>query len=107
MNCNNQPAMLLQNRFSSANHWLIVNTIGTRSNRDGLGTRIRLVSSSGAQQFGMVTSGGSYLSSNDKRVHFGMGRSGLVQLLELAWPSGKLQRLENILADQILTVREP
>jgi hypothetical protein len=55
----------------------------------------------------MVSTGGSYLSSNDKRVHFGLGASRRVKLLELSWPSGKAQRLENIAADRIITVREP
>ena len=55
----------------------------------------------------MVTGGGSYLSSSDKRVHFGLGANREVKLVELIWPSGKVQRLENVAADRILKVREP
>ena len=55
----------------------------------------------------MVSTASSYLSSNDKRVHFGLGRGRRVKLLEITWPSGKVQTLENVAADQILTVREP
>jgi hypothetical protein len=84
-----------------------VNTVGTRSNRDGIGAAIRLVGSSGAEQFGFVSTAGSYASASDKRVHFGMGRDTEARLVEIRWPSGKIQRLERIKADQILTVREP
>jgi hypothetical protein len=107
MNCNNEPAVILQNRKPAANHWLIVDTAGTRSNRDGIGAQIRLTAESGHEQYAMVTTGSSYLSSNDKRVHFGLGASSKVKLLEITWPSGKVQRLENLAADRILTVREP
>jgi hypothetical protein len=107
MNCSNQPAVVLQNRRPSANHWLIVDTVGTRSNRDGIGATIRLTTDSGKEQHAMVTTGASYLSSNDKRVHFGLGTSKVVKLLEITWPSGKTQRLKDLAADRILTVREP
>jgi hypothetical protein len=107
MNCNNQPAVILENRKRAANHWLIIDTVGARSNRDGIGAAIRLTADSGESQYAMVTTGGSYLSSNDKRVHFGLGASKKVKLLEITWPSGRTQRLENIAADRILKVREP
>jgi len=107
INCNDGPAVILMNRGGNGNHWLIVNTIGTRSNRDGIGAALRLVSSSGEEQYGFVSTAGSYASSNDKRVHFGLGQATQVKLLEIQWPSGKLQKLEQIEADQILTVREP
>jgi hypothetical protein len=107
MNSNNEAAVILENRCASGNHWLIVDTRGCRSNRDGIGTEIRVTTASGPQQYAMVTTGSSYLSSNDKRVHFGLGPNREVKLLELRWPSGKVQRLENVAADQVLTVREP
>jgi hypothetical protein len=107
MNCNNQPAVILENRTQSSNHWLIIDTVGTHSNRDGIGAAIRLMADSGDTQYAVVSTGASYLSSNDKRVHFGLGASKKVKLLEITWPSGKTQRLENIAADRILTVREP
>jgi hypothetical protein len=106
MNCNDRPAMILNNG-GNANHWLVVNTVGTISNRDGIGAALRLVTGSGAEQFGYVTTAGSYLSSSDKRVHFGLGSETTVKLLEIKWPSGIVQKLENVKTDQILTVREP
>jgi hypothetical protein len=107
VSCNNGAPLILENRQARANHWLTVDTIGKSSNRDGIGTRLRLVTASGSEQYAMVTTGASYLSSNDKRVHFGLGHDQQVKLLELTWPSGKIQRLENVEADRILTVREP
>lgn len=107
MNCNNGPPVILENQRVGGNHWLMVNTIGSSSNRDGIGASISLVSASGSQQYAMVTTGGSYLSASDKRVHFGLGRDQSVKLLEISWPSGHRQRLENVRADQILNVTEP
>ena len=72
----------------------------------GIGTLIRLTAKNGERQAAMVTGGGSYLSSSDKRVHFGLGAERTIALLEIRWPSGILQRLKNVRADQILTVRE-
>jgi hypothetical protein len=85
----------------------MVDIRGTTSNRDGIGTKVRLVTESGPEQHAMVTTGASYLSSNDKRVHFGIGSNRTIKLLELTWPSGKIQKLENVDADRILSVREP
>ena len=108
VNCNNQSARVLENHSQgNRNHWLTIETIGVSSNRDGIGTRIRVVTADGLQQFAMVTTGGSYLSSSDKRAHFGLGQEPAAALVELTWPSGKLQRLENVKADRILKVREP
>lgn len=107
INCNDRPAVILQNQGGNGNHWLLVNTVGTASNRDGIGARLRLVTASGLDQHGYVTTAGSYLSSSDKRVHFGLGPEKTAKLLEITWPSGVVQRLENVQADQILTVREP
>ncbi len=106
INCNNGPPVILMNQGGSGNHWLLVNTIGGVSNRDGIGARIRLVSASGTTQYGYVSTAGSYLSASDKRVHFGLGQDDKVRLLDIAWPSGKIQRLENVAVNQILTVRE-
>jgi hypothetical protein len=106
INVLNGPAIILRNG-GNRNHWLMVNTIGTVSNRDGMGTQLRLVSESGLEQYAMVTTAGSYQSSSDKRVHFGLGRETRIELLELTWPSGIVQKLENPTADQILNVSEP
>ncbi len=100
------PLRILRNVSPTANHWLLIRTIGTKSNRDGIGTRIRLVTQHGVQYNAVSTSGG-YASSSDVRVHFGLGRRVLIQELELFWPSGTHQVLKNVKADQLLTVREP
>ena len=103
----NGPAMVLRNASPPRNHWLLVNTVGTRSNRDGIGATLRLVSGSGREQRAFVSTAGSYLSSNDRRAHFGLGRERTIRLLEITWPSGVVQRLEGVQPNQILTVREP
>jgi hypothetical protein len=107
MNCNNSPPVVLQNRRVGDNHWLIVDTRGTTSNRDGIGTAVRVVTEAGDSQYAMVSSASSYLSANDKRVHFGLGRNTRIKTLELTWPSGKVQRLSDVGANQIVVVREP
>jgi hypothetical protein len=106
INCNHGGAILLKNT-GNANHWLMVNTIGTVSNRDGIGARLHVVSDSGREQYAFVGTSGSYLSANDKRAHFGLGHDKIVRLLDIIWPSGINQKLTNISADQIITVREP
>jgi hypothetical protein len=107
INCNDGPAIILHNRGGNGNHWLILNLTGTASNRDAIGSKIRLVSDSGQQQTRFVSTAGSYISASDKRVHFGLGSSKKIRLIEITWPSGIVQRLESVSADQILQVKEP
>ena len=107
INCNNEPSVILRNEGVPSRHWLLVNTVGTVSNRDGIGAQVRIVSESGLEQHATVSTAGSYLSSGDKRVHFGLGGDKKVRLLEVRWPSRIVQRIENVAADQILTVQEP
>ncbi len=106
INCNNRPAVILRNQGGNGNHWLSINTVGTVSNRDGIGARIRVVGESGLVQYAMVSTASSYLSANDKRAHFGLGKDKAARLVEISWPSGIVQKLEHVKADQILTVRE-
>ncbi len=100
------PLRILRNVSPATNHWLLIRTIGAKSNRDGIGTRVRLVTKDGVQYNAVTTSVG-YASSSDVRVHFGLGRQTLVQELEFFWPSGTHQVLKNVKIDQVLTVREP
>jgi hypothetical protein len=100
------PAELLYNTGGAGNHWILIRTIGTRSNRDGIGTQIKITVPSGAVQYGEVSPAGSYASSSDKRVHFGLGAEKTIKEIELHWPSGAVQVLRNIEADQIITVTE-
>ncbi len=106
VNCLDARPMVLRNQGTS-NHWLTIQTVGTISNRDGIGARLHLVSGSGKSQFATVTTGGSYLSASDKRVHFGLGEERSVRSLEIEWPSGIVQRMNAPPIDRILTVREP
>ncbi len=107
VNCNNRAPVILRNQGGNGNHWLMINTVGAKSNRDGIGARIRVVGESDLEQHAMVSTASSYLSSNDKRVHFGLGKDTKVRLVEVTWPSGTVQKLESVAADQILTVKEP
>jgi hypothetical protein len=100
------PAELLYNTSPASNHWIAIQTIGVRSNRDGIGTRIKLTGKSGLVQYSHVTTAGSYASSSDKRVHFGLGADTVVKEIELRWPSGTVQVLRNVKADQIFKVSE-
>lgn len=104
-NCNQAP-VLLQNRVSSQNHWLKIQLVGTRSNRDGIGTRVRVKTGGGIQELER-TGGGSYLSSPDPRLHFGLGKATSVEQLEVFWPNGAHQRLEDVRVDQIMRLTEP
>jgi hypothetical protein len=100
------PAELLYNVSSSDNHWIAIQTIGVKSNRDGIGTRIKVTANSGLVQYNHVTTAGSYASSSDKRVHFGLGSDSLIKEIELRWPSGTVQVLHNVKVDQILRITE-
>ena len=84
-----------------ANHWVTLKLIGTRSNRDGIGARVRI-----GDQTAWVTASGSYLSSSDTRVHFGLG-SQTAARVEIAWPGGKRQTVDYTRVDRIVTVKEP
>ena len=107
INCNDGPALILRSQSNGENHWLTLNLVGSVSNRDAIGAKIRLLSDHSPQQTAFVSTAGSYISASDKRVHFGLGLRKNVQLIEITWPSGIVQRLESVAADQIITVREP
>jgi hypothetical protein len=97
---------VLHNETATANHWLTLKLAGHKSNRDGIGAEVLLKTSAGIQLATLGT-GGSYLSSSDKRVHFGLGSEARVVTIEIHWPSGIQQTLHDIAADQILQVDEP
>lgn len=103
-NMNDLPTLLQCERMNK-NHWLKVRLAGKRSNRSGIGARLTCVAG-GLAQIDEVRSGGSYLSQNDLRVHFGLGTSEKADLLEVRWPSGQIDRLRNVPGDQILLVKE-
>jgi hypothetical protein len=103
-NMNASPDLLRHARRNS-NHAILVKTVGTRSNRDGIGTEITVVTGS-LKQFDTIRSGGSYLSSSDLRAHFGLGAVTKVDRLELRWPSGQTDVLRDLPADRVLVVEE-
>ena len=98
---------ILMNSADNGNHWLLVNTIGRRSNRDGIGATIKLTTASGRTLFNHVSTSVGFMSSSDKRVHFGLGPEKTVASLAIRWPSGIVQVLKKLRADQIVTVTEP
>jgi enediyne biosynthesis protein E4 len=105
VNNNDGPAVLLEWQ-NNANHWLIVEPVGTRSNRDAIGTQIEITTGTGKHQYGLATAAGSYLSANDKRVHFGLGKETVVKSIELRWPSGAEQQVQNPSIDRVIRVQE-
>ena len=96
---------LLRNDGGNANHWLEVLLIGTRSNRDGIGSSLKLTSE-GFVHVEQSKGGMSYMSANDPRIQFGLGKRTKVDSLEITWPSGQIDRLTNIPVDQIIAVKE-
>jgi enediyne biosynthesis protein E4 len=96
---------LLRNDGGNANHWLTVQLIGTKSNRDGIGASLKL-SSEGAVHVEQAKGGMSYMSASDPRIHFGLGKRTKIESLEINWPSGQVDRLTNLAVDQIVAVKE-
>jgi len=107
INSHDGGLFVLHNVSKNTNHWLTLKLEGRTSNRDGIGAQIKLTSSSGAAQYVTVSTTGSYLSASDKRAHFGLGNDTAVKSIEIRWPSGTVQILENVRANQILNVTEP
>src|SRR5437588_1528058 len=94
-----------------SHNWIKVRTIGTKSNRSGIGARLRCVTrppdeSAPHQQIDEVRSGGGYISQNDLRVHFGVGKAAKIELLEIRWPSGQVDTLKDIAPNQLIYVKE-
>jgi enediyne biosynthesis protein E4 len=102
-NVNDTPA--LYRLVSRGNHWITLKLVGTRSNRSAIGARIRAIVP-GVLLEDEVRGGGSYISQNDLRVHFGLGRTTRVEAVLVRWPSGAVERWSDIPADQILTLKE-
>jgi hypothetical protein len=103
-NMSGYPALLRCDRANS-NHWLTVRLIGVKSNRSGIGARVRCTTGSHSQ-IDEVRSGGSYLSQNDLRLHFGLGSASRIDSLQVDWPSGQHDVLKNLPADGIISIRE-
>ena len=103
---NDGPAHILHNETPPSNHWLLLKLVGHKSNRDAIGAEVKVTTFMGSQ-FATVTTAGSYLSSSDKRVHFGLGTETKISAIEIRWPSGFVQTLRDVRADQVLEIDEP
>ena len=94
------------NQSRNQGHWLELKLHGTKSNRDGIGARIKVVTKSGTQYDHMSTASG-YASSSAGPIHFGLGKDMAADIVEVQWPSGIVQQLRDVASDQVLTITEP
>ncbi len=101
-----QRALVLRNDGGNRSRWLRIRTIGTRSNRDGIGCRVKVTTAAGSQSFTVTTAVG-YLSASDKRLLVGLGSASTASLVEVRWPSGAVQTLRDVAAGQTLELQEP
>ena len=101
----NDKGALLRNNKGNENNWIALQLIGEQSNRDGIGARVTIVSG-GVKQYTQKRSASGYLSQNDPRLYFGLGSSKIVESIEVIWPSGKIQKLENVKSGQLITIKE-
>lgn len=102
----NDRCIMLRNNKGNKSNWVLLDLEGTVSNRDAIGARVKLTSG-GKLQIAQKRSTTGYLSQGDHRLHFGLGKSDNIEKIEISWPSGKKQVLENVRANQILTITEP
>lgn len=100
-----EEAVLLRNDIGNLNNWIMINLVGTESNRDGIGATVRITTGE-ITQTAQKTGGGQYLSNNDPRLHFGLSDHEVIDRIEISWPSGIEQILENVEVNQILTIEE-
>jgi hypothetical protein len=100
-----EPSILLQNATSTLGHFLQIKLVGSRSNRDGVGARVTVLAG-GKRQIRERQGGGSYLSANEPRLHFGLGPAKRVELIEVNWPSGSRDVLYGVGANRAITIIE-
>ena len=105
VNNQNEPPSLLKQSMPPAGNWVLLKLVGVKSNRSGIGARVRL-NAGGLVQIGEVRSGGSYLSQSDLRLHFGLAAARRIDWLEINWPSGVHQVEKNLPVNQVITIRE-
>jgi len=103
---NNGPARLLRNDGGNRNHFLRVRTVGTRSNRDGIGARVTVTPAGSTRQWGLVKTGSSYASQSELTLTFGLGPTARSSRVELAWPSGAVDTVPSVAADRTITIEE-
>lgn len=103
---NARPRILI-NSGVPKRHWLLVELTGRRSPRDAIGAKVKVTTASGRTLYNHVAVSVGFMGSSDRRVHFGLGEEDLVRSVEITWPGGTRQKLENVRADRILKVTEP
>jgi hypothetical protein len=101
-----QKPVVMRNDGGNRGHWLTLHLAGVKSNRDAIGAQIKLTGASGRVQYQFVSTASSYQSASDKRVHLGVGADEVVKTVEIRWPSGTVQQLQEIKANQILKITE-
>ncbi len=102
---NERPRIML-NSAGNGNHWLLIEAVGTKSNRDAIGTKVKVTTASGRTLFNHVTASVGFMSSSDKRLHFGLGPETVIASIEIRWPSGVVQVLKDLESDRILKLEE-
>ena len=102
-----QRPRILMNNALVKNHWIMFDLRGHKSNRDGIGATIKVATGSGRMLYNHVTTSVGFMSSSDRRAHFGLGADARLDHVEIRWPSGIVQRLEHPAVDQIMKVEEP
>ncbi|MGB0124899.1 MAG: ASPIC/UnbV domain-containing protein, partial [Silvibacterium sp.] len=100
-------AKLFHNISDTKNHWILLNLVGTRSNRMAIGAQIRITTEDGNSQWNQVTTAVGYASSSDSRVHFGLGANRRIKEIQIRWPSGIKQEIHDVDVDRIMTIEEP
>ncbi|MBC8164824.1 MAG: CRTAC1 family protein [Bryobacteraceae bacterium] len=103
---NEKPRILMSSGGTGA-HWLMIAATGTVSNRDAVGARVKVTTKAGRTLYNHVTASVGFMSSSDRRVHFGLGEEDTVASIEIQWPSGKVQKIGQTAANQLLKVTEP
>jgi hypothetical protein len=99
------PPTLLRNDSRTGNHSILIKCVGTKSNRSAIGTRVKVTTGTHVQ-IGEVMSGSSYYSQSDLRLHFGLGRAAKIDAIEIRWPSGSSETLQDLPADQLFVFEE-
>jgi len=101
------PVSIFRNVTQTDNHWILLKLVGTKSNRMGIGAKIRIITDDGRMLYNEATTSTGYAASSDPRVHFGLGSSRVIKEIEIRWPSGTRQLLHSVNGDRILEVVEP
>ena len=103
----NERPRILMNSGEGGNHWLVLELTGRASNRDAIGAKVKVTTAAGRVLYDRVSISVGFISSSDKRVHFGLGTESKVRSIEIRWPRGAKETIENVAADQFLKIEEP